>query len=92
MLLSLAPDTIWRLSGENATDRTSLSCPMKVAIEALVLKSQSLRVLSQLEETAYLPSKERATSSIKWLCPEKDLTAYPTYWLKSPYASSSAPV
>ena len=75
MLLSLEPDTIWRLSGEKATERTSFSWPIKVAIDALVLKSQSLKVLSQLDDTAYLPSYERATSSIKWLWPEKDFTA-----------------
>merc|ERR1719265_2189508 len=39
MVLSREPETIWRLSAEKATERTSLSCPTKRRVVLPVLRS-----------------------------------------------------
>lgn len=44
---SREPETIWRLSAEKETDRTSLVWPTKRRVVVPVASSQSLRVLSQ---------------------------------------------
>lgn len=49
--LSAPAEIIYLLSGENATEKTSFVCPTKCLVVLQVLKSQSLRVLSQDEET-----------------------------------------
>merc|ERR1711975_144199 len=54
MVLSREPDTIWRLSAEKATDRTSFSCP-----------TNRRRVPSHEPERANCPSEEITTSSTK---------------------------
>lgn len=62
MDLSREPDTICRLSAENATASTSFSWDTKRRVVAPVLMSQSRRVPSQLPERANCPSEEIVTS------------------------------
>merc|ERR1719482_1875043 len=52
MLLSWEPETIWRLSTEKATERTSLEWPTKRRVVRPVLISQRRRVPSQEPERA----------------------------------------
>merc|ERR1711988_1966683 len=47
IVLSRLPETIWRLSPENATLNTSFVCPWKVRAVAPVLRSHRRIVLSQ---------------------------------------------
>lgn len=49
---SREPETIWRLSAEKETDRTSLVWPTKRRVVVPVASSQSLRVLSQEADRA----------------------------------------
>lgn len=63
--LSAPQDKIYLLSGENATLKTSLVCPTNILEVFPALKSQSLSVLSQLEEMTKQFSYERAKSLIK---------------------------
>ena len=49
---SLDPETIWRLSAEKDTDRTSLVCPTKRRVVWPVDSSQRRRVLSQEADKA----------------------------------------
>lgn len=49
---SREPETIWRLSAEKDTDRTSLVWPTKRRVVVPVASSQSLRVLSQEADRA----------------------------------------
>merc|ERR1719324_965209 len=62
MVLSREPETIWRLSAEKATERTSLSCPTKRRGGRPVLRSQRRRVPSHEPESANWPSDEITTS------------------------------
>jgi len=75
--LSHPPERIYLLSGEKATVITSELCPVICLRHFAYLKSQSLRVLSQLEDIAYTESDERAISDMKWLCPVRLLKGYP---------------
>merc|ERR1719158_236509 len=75
MVLSRLPDTIWRLSAENATLKTSLVWPWKQRTEAPVFKSQSRIVLSQAPDNANWPSDERVTSCTASPCPQSDFRA-----------------
>merc|ERR1719201_2718731 len=59
MVLSREPETIWRLSAEKATDRTSLEWPTKRRVVMPLLRSQRRRVASHEAERAKLPSDER---------------------------------
>ncbi len=63
--LSAPADKIYLLSGEKATEKTSLVCPTNILDVFPALRSQSLRVLSQLEEMTKLLSWERARSEMK---------------------------
>lgn len=49
---SREPETIWRLSAEKDTDRTSLVWPTKRRVVVPVASSQSLRVLSHEADRA----------------------------------------
>jgi len=75
--LSQPPERICLLSGEKATVMTSELCPGICLRHFAYLKSQSLRVLSQLEEIAYTESEDNAMSEMKWLCPMRLLNGYP---------------
>lgn len=66
---SLEPETIWRLSAENETERTSEVCPTKRRVVAPVLRSHRRSVLSHDDESANCPSDEMTTSETKWLWP-----------------------
>ncbi len=50
MDLSAPEETIYLLSGEKQQVKTSLVCPTNLLVANPVLKSQSLRVLSQDDE------------------------------------------
>jgi len=78
--LSAPADKTYLLSGEKATDKTSLVCPVNILVDFPAFKSHNLRVLSQDEETMKQFSWERAKSVTKWLWPWKALNGYP-YWL-----------
>lgn len=52
IVLSRDPETIWRLSAEKETERTSLVWPTKVRVVLPVASSHNLRVLSQDEDSA----------------------------------------
>lgn len=69
MVLSLEPETIWRLSAEKETERTSAVCPTNLLVVVPEAKSQRRKVLSQEEERANWPSEEMTMSETKWLCP-----------------------
>lgn len=56
MDLSAPEEMIYLLSGEKQQVKTSLACPMNLFLETPVLKSQSLRVLSQEDEIKKLLS------------------------------------
>merc|ERR1712230_25966 len=66
MVLSRDPETIWRLSAEKATERTSFSCPTKRRVVRPVFKSHRRRVPSQEPDKANCPSEEMTTSWTKW--------------------------
>merc|ERR1719155_8263 len=51
-LMVLSRETIWRLSAEKATERTSLSCPTKRRVVLPVLRSPRRRVPSHEPESA----------------------------------------
>merc|ERR1719231_1660542 len=70
MVLSRLPDTICRLSAENATLFTSLACPWKVRTVVPVFRSQRRMVLSQDAERANWPSEESTTSWTGSLWPQ----------------------
>merc|ERR1719409_552020 len=64
-VLSREPDTIWRFSGEKATERTSFLCwsaPAKRRVVEPVLRSQRRREPSHEPERANWPSEEMVTS------------------------------
>ena len=65
MVLSLLAETICLLSAEKATERTSLVWSSNLLVVLPVLRSQSLRVLSQDPDRAKCPSDERTTSEMK---------------------------
>merc|ERR1719318_574656 len=69
MVLSLLVETICLLSAEKATESTSLVWSSNLLVVLPVLRSQSLRVLSQDPDRAKCPSEERTTSEMKWPCP-----------------------
>merc|ERR1711918_196059 len=71
MVLSREPDTIWRLSAEKATERTSFSWPTKRRVVRPVLRSHRRRVPSHEPERANCPSDEITTSCTKWPCPRR---------------------
>merc|ERR1711981_149719 len=77
MVLSREPDTIWRLSAEKATERTSLSCPTKRRVVLPVLRSQRRSWPSQEPERAKAPSDEMTTSWTKWPWPRSAFLGYP---------------
>merc|ERR1719272_931835 len=52
IVLSRLPETIWRLSPENATLKTSFVCPWKVRTQAPVFKSHRRMVRSHEAESA----------------------------------------
>lgn len=54
--LSAPAEIIYLLSDENATEKTSLVCPVNYLVVTPVLKSQSLRVLSHDDEIKKLLS------------------------------------
>ena len=58
IVLSRDPDTIWRLSAEKETERTSLVWPTNRRVVTPVESSQRRRVLSQDADRAYAPSDE----------------------------------
>src|SRR5262245_32704896 len=67
-VLSQLPERARVPSGENATDLTSLECPLKVRRSRPVATSQSFSVLSQLPERTRVPSGENATDSTHPVC------------------------
>lgn len=69
MVRSREPDTIWRLSAENETERTSDVWPTKRRVVRPVLRSQRRRVLSHEADRANWPSDETTTSETKPLWP-----------------------
>merc|ERR1719321_1851099 len=75
MVLSRLPDTIWRLSAENATLKTSLVWPWKQRTAAPVFRSQRRRVLSQEPDSANCPSDESVTSWTASPWPHRDFRA-----------------
>merc|ERR1719335_1675592 len=75
IVLSRLPETIWRLSPENATLLTSFVWPWKVRTETPVFKSHKRIVLSQEPESANCPSDERTTLDTGSLWPERSLRA-----------------
>merc|ERR1719463_1005223 len=77
MVRSQLPDTIWRLSAENATLKTSLVWPWKQRTALPVFRSQSRRVLSQEPDSANWPSEERVMSCTASPWPARALRAYP---------------
>merc|ERR1711939_458101 len=77
MVLSRDPETIWRLSAEKATERTSFSCPTKRWVVRPVFKSHRRRVPSQEPDKANCPSEEMTTSSTKWPWPRSAFLGYP---------------
>merc|ERR1719261_487865 len=80
MVLSRDPETIWRLSAEKATERTSLSCPTKRRVVRPVFRSHRRRVPSHEPESANWPSDEITTSCTKWECPTSDFFGMPYAW------------
>lgn len=68
--LSLPPLAIYLLSGENATERTSLVWLTNLLVVTPFLRSQSLRVPSHEELKQYLLSYERVMSLTKWEWPK----------------------
>lgn len=75
--LSHPADKICLLSGEKATEKTSLVCPTNCLDVFPALKSHNLSVLSQEEEIKKLLSLDKAKSETKWLCPVKHLNGIP---------------
>ena len=69
MVRSREPETIWRLSAENETERTSAVWPTKRRVVRPVLRSQRRRVLSHEAERANCPSEEMTTSETNELWP-----------------------
>ncbi len=65
MPLSAPEEIICLLSGEKAQEKTSLVCPWNCLVVSPVLRSQSLKVLSQDEEIQKLLSWERDKSLTK---------------------------
>merc|ERR1719284_1278558 len=61
---SRLPDTIWRLSPENATLFTSFVCPWKVRTVAPVLRSHSRMVLFHEPDNANCPSDDKTVLAI----------------------------
>lgn len=55
---SREPDTIWRLSAENETERMSFWCPTNLRVVAPLDNSHRRSVLSQDDESAYAPSDD----------------------------------
>ena len=76
------PDTICRLSTENATDSTSLAWPRKRRVVAPVARSHRRRVPSQEPDSANWPSDDSTASCTKWECPRRERRG-------TPYAPSS---
>ncbi len=68
MVLSRDPETIWRLSAEKETERTSLVWPTKRRVVAPVASSHRRSVLSQDAERAYAPSDEMTCFSHQRPC------------------------
>merc|ERR1719171_2662502 len=75
MVRSRLPDTICRLSAENATLKTSLVWPWKQRTAAPVFRSQRRSVLSQAPDRANCPSEESVTSCTASPWPESALRA-----------------
>jgi len=71
--LSAPADKIYLLSGEKATENTSLLWPTKSLEVFPALKSHNLKVLSHEEEITKQFSYERDKSLMKWLWPVKAL-------------------
>merc|ERR1711998_666652 len=71
MVLSREPETIWRLSAEKATERTSLSWPTKRRGGRPGFRSHRRRVPSHEPERANWPSEEITTSWTKWPWPRR---------------------
>ena len=69
MLPSQLPDTTVWPSGEKATLRTLLVCPLSVRISSPLLASQTFSVSSLLPETIRWPSGEKATLVTDVVCP-----------------------
>ena len=82
MVLSLLADTICLLSTEKATDSTSLVWSSNLRVVFPVLRSHSLKFLSQEPERAKCPSEERTTSDTKWEWPWSLFWGTP-YWPSS---------
>ena len=80
MVLSREPETIRRLSGEKDTDRTSLVCPMNVALETPEFRTNKRIVLSHEAVRTNWPSLDKAMSWMKWLCLEIYSDAVLTHW------------
>ena len=77
IVLSRDPDTICRLSTENATLNTSLVCPMNRLVVVPVFKSHRRRVPSHEPDNANCPSDEITTSWTKCACPVNLRRAHP---------------
>lgn len=77
IVLSRAPETIWRLSAENATASTSFSCETKRRVVRPELMSQRRSVPSQLPESANWPSDEMVMSCTKCEWPRSERLAVP---------------
>merc|ERR1719311_1752187 len=77
MVRSRLPDTIWRLSPENATLLTSFVWPWKVRTVAPVFRSQRRMVRSHDPESANWPSDESTTLATGSEWPDSALRAYP---------------
>merc|ERR1719265_3025582 len=75
--LSRDPETIWRLSDENATEFTSDVWPAKLRTDEPVFRSQRRIVLSQLAVSANWPSELVTRSWIGWLWPVSFFFATP---------------
>ena len=67
-VLSLDPETIWRLSELIATDKTSLSWLSNLLTVCPLFKSQRRKFLSHDDEIANCPSEETTTSETKCEC------------------------
>ena len=72
MVLSREPETIWRLSTENATESTSLEWPTKRRVVEPELRSHRRSVPSHEPESANWPSEEMTTSCTKCECPRSE--------------------
>ena len=74
---SCEPERAWRPSGLTATALTGPSCPMEIARDWLVTRSQSLTVRSSEPERAWRPSGAIATALTACSWPAKVRRSWP---------------